>query len=334
MKRSVAIKLSVIIISTTIIGCVPHKKFVEMEKKYNDCSVKHQECIEEVLTKDEQITELDNSLNACEKRSNRLYTDSLECNTALAKTKVLYDDLNRLQQQIIENNRVESHKLLVELEKRDKLLKAKEKELAEREALLLKTRNENEALGKNLSLMQEDLEKREIRVKELESILHAKDSIVQALKTKITNSLLGFADKGINIEVKNGKVYVSMEEQLLFPSASIVINEKGKSALLELANALKTQTDVTIMVEGHTDNVPMSSGQIKDNWDLSVLRATSIVRILTVDGGVNPTQIMATGRGEFVPLDSADTPEARKQNRRTEIILSPNLDELFKILEN
>ena len=317
----------IVLVSSFVIGCVPHKKFAELEKKYNDCSLDRQECLEESVKKEQKLDELSTDLDNCEKRTNRLYTDSIECNNALAKTKMLYDDLNKLQQQIIETNKAESSKMLIELEKRDQLLKEKEKTLAEREAELLKSRNENEELAK-------DLQVREARVEELESILNKKDSAVQALKTKISNALLGFADKGLTVDIKNGKVYVSMEEQLLFPSASIVVNSKGKSALMELAKALNSQKDINIMVEGHTDNVPMSSGQIKDNWDLSVLRATSIVRILTTEGGVDPKRIMATGRGEFQPIDSADTPEARRQNRRTEIILTPNLDELFEILGN
>ena len=317
-----------------LLSCVPQKKLVDMEKKYNDASLKQMECAEErtalkaeaALMKEEGIKK--------QKILNRLKTDSIECNTALFKTKVLYDDLNDLQQQIIDNNRVESSKLLLELDRRDKQLQSKEKELVSREAQLLTTRNQNEALAKSLTATENDLESRERKVKELQEILDSKDSAVNALKANISKSLLGFSDKGLTVNVKNGKVYVSMEEQLLFPSASIDINAKGKTALMQLAGALNQQKDVTIMVEGHTDNVPMRSATIKDNWDLSVLRATSIARILTTEGEVDPTRVVATGRSEYLPVDTAETPEARAKNRRIEIILTPNLNELFNILNN
>ena len=316
------------------LSCVPQKKFVEMENKYNEASNKHMECEKErtALMADAALLEEENKSK--EKSINRLKSDSLECNTALDKTKKLYNDLNELQQQIIDNNRVESSKLLAQLDRRDKQLQAKEQELISREAQLFKTRNENEALAQNLTATEKDLEQREKKVQELQQILDSKDSAVNALKASIAKSLLGFSDEGLTVNVKNGKVYVSMEEQLLFPSASIDINDKGKNALMQLAAALNQQKDVTIMVEGHTDNVPMRSSTIKDNWDLSVLRATSIARILTAEGKVDPTRVVATGRSEYLPVDSADTPEARAKNRRIEIILTPNLDELFNILNN
>ena len=317
-----------------LMSCVPHKRLVDMEKKYNDASLKQMECAEERTTLKAEAALSEEESKKQQKSINRLRTDSIECNTALYKTKSLYDDLNDLQQQIIDNNRVESSKLLLELDRRDKQLQSKEKELVGREAQLLTTRNQNEALSKSLTATEKDLESREQKVKELQQILDSKDSTVNALKANISKSLLGFSDKGLTVNVKNGKVYVSMEEQLLFPSASIDINAKGKTALMQLAGALNQQKDVTIMVEGHTDNVPMRSATIKDNWDLSVLRATSIARILTTEGKVDPTRVVATGRSEYLPVDTLETPEARAKNRRIEIILTPNLDELFNILNN
>jgi chemotaxis protein MotB len=157
---------------------------------------------------------------------------------------------------------------------------------------------------------------------------------VNALKASIQKALLGFKNQGLTVEVRNGKVYVSMEEKLLFKSGSIEVDPKGQQALLELAKALNQNKEVSILVEGHTDNVPMKSPTIKDNLDLSVLRATSISRILTSKGAVDPKRVMSAGRGEHFPIDPADTPEARAKNRRTEIILTPKLDELLSILGN
>jgi chemotaxis protein MotB len=190
------------------------------------------------------------------------------------------------------------------------------------------TRKLNDSLSNSLA-------EREKKVKELEQVLANKDKAVQDLKTKISNALLNFKENDISVKVKNGKVYVSLAEQLLFQSGSVEVDSKGVSALQQLAKALKDQKDINIMVEGHTDNVPISkkSPYMSDNWDLSVMRATSITRILT-KGGVSPAQITASGKGENSPLAANDTPQNKQKNRRTEIIVTPNLDQLFKILEN
>ena len=193
---------------------------------------------------------------------------------------------------------------------------------------LEKTRAQNDSLSRGLA-------EREKKVQELEQVLANKDNMVQQLRTKISNALLNFKENDITVKVKNGQVYVSLAEQLLFGSGSIEVDAKGVTALQQLAKAIKDQKDINIMVEGHTDNVPISkkSQYMNDNWDLSVMRATSISRIL-MKGGVQPRQITAAGRGEFSPLAVNDTPTNKQKNRRTEIIITPNLDELFRILAN
>lgn len=195
------------------------------------------------------------------------------------------------------------------------------------QANLENTRRVNDSLSSSLL-------EREKKVKELETVLSNKDKAVKALKDRIANSLLNFKESDLTVNVKNGKVYVSLAEQLLFGSGSIDVDAKGVTALQQLARAIKDQRDIQIMVEGHTDNVPISkkSQYMQDNWDLSVLRATSITKILT-RAGVAPNQITSAGKGEFYPLGGNDTPANRAKNRRTEIIITPNLDELFKILE-
>ena len=181
--------------------------------------------------------------------------------------------------------------------------------------------------------LESDLQEREKRVNDLEAILARKDSAVNALKVKLTKSLLGFKDKDITVEIKNGKVYVSLAEQLLFKSGKTDVDSKGVEALVKLANAIKDDKDLNISVEGHTDDVPISKGTscLNDNWELSVLRATSITKIL-VDNGFSPVNITPAGHGEFLPVAAGKTAEARRLNRRTEIIISPKLDELFKLL--
>jgi len=192
---------------------------------------------------------------------------------------------------------------------------------------LERTRSLNDSLSNSLA-------EREKKVKELEQILANKDKAVQELRNMISNALLNFKENDISVTVKNGKVYVSLAEQLLFGSGSIQIDQKGVSALQQLAKAISQEKDINILVEGHTDNVPISkkSAYMNDNWDLSVMRATSITRILT-KAGLSPEQITASGRGEFLPLAANTSSDNKQRNRRSEIIITPNLDELFKVLE-
>ncbi len=179
-----------------------------------------------------------------------------------------------------------------------------------------------------------DLAAREKRLKEVEDVLKKRDEATNALKEKLSQALLGFAKSGLTVDVKNGKVYVSLMDKLLFPSGSIIIDEKGKQALTQLAGVLKQQPEINIAVEGHTDNQKINNlGQIKDNWDLSVLRATSVVRFLTTTENVDGIRMTATGKGEFQPLDSNATTGGRSKNRRIEIVLSPKLDELYNLIK-
>jgi chemotaxis protein MotB len=153
------------------------------------------------------------------------------------------------------------------------------------------------------------------------------------LKKKLSDALTGFEGKGLTITQKNGKVYVSMDESLLFASGKTNVEPKGVDALKNVAKVLEQNTDINVMVEGHTDDVPMKgAGEIKDNWDLSVMRATSVTKIMLNAASIDAKRITSAGRGEFFPLDPAKTPDARKKNRRTEIILTPKLDELLKVL--
>jgi len=179
-----------------------------------------------------------------------------------------------------------------------------------------------------------DLAAREKRLKEVEEVLRKRDEATNALKEKLQQALLGFTKSGLTVEIKNGKVYVSLTDKLLFPSGSIIIDEKGKQALTQLANVLKQQPEINIAVEGHTDNQKINNlGQIKDNWDLSVLRATSVVRYLTENGKVESVRMTATGKGEFQPLGTNANADGRSKNRRIEIVLSPKLDELYNLIK-
>ncbi len=185
-----------------------------------------------------------------------------------------------------------------------------------------------------INKLSDDLKKREARLKEVEEILRKRDEATNALKDKLQKALLGFQQSGLSVDIRDGKVYVSLTDKLLFGSGSIVIDEKGKQALTELAKVLQTQPDINIAVEGHTDNQKVNNlGQIKDNWDLSVLRATSVTRFLTIEQKIDPKRLTATGKGEFQPINTANTADARSRNRRIEIVLSPKLDELYNLIK-
>ncbi|MHB8207584.1 OmpA family protein [Mucilaginibacter sp.] len=196
------------------------------------------------------------------------------------------------------------------------------------------TLNDNyNATSSKVTKLSGDLQAREARLKEVEDILHKQDAASQALKDKLQQALLGFQQNGLTVDIRNGKVYVSLTDKLLFPSGSITIDDKGKQALKQLAAVLNKEPDINIAVEGHTDDKKVINlGQIKDNWDLSVLRATSVTRYLSETEGVDPHRLTATGKSEYQPIDPTNTPEALAKNRRIEIVLTPKLDELYNLI--
>ncbi|MGI4735589.1 MAG: OmpA family protein [Janthinobacterium lividum] len=199
-------------------------------------------------------------------------------------------------------------------------------------SLLSKNQQVNQ-LNQALGTTEQDLAGKNARIAEMQRILDEKDAATKALRQKVTDALLGFNSNDLQVNVKNGKVYVSLSEQLLFKSGSTKVDPAGQDALIKLANALTGNKDINILIEGHTDNVPIKGvvNGAKDNWDLSVLRATEITRLLTA-AGIDPTQITPSGRGQFLPVVANDTPQNKAMNRRTDIILTPKLDELFSIL--
>jgi chemotaxis protein MotB len=193
--------------------------------------------------------------------------------------------------------------------------------------------NKYNASSSKVTQLSGDLQKREARLKEVEDILRKRDEATNALKDKLQKALLGFTQNGLSVDIRNGKVYVSLTDKLLFPSGSIVIDDKGKQALKQLAAVMNKEPDINMAVEGHTDNKKVKNlGQIKDNWDLSVLRATSVTRYLTEVENIDPKRLTATGKSEFQPIDPGTTPESLSKNRRIEIVLSPKLDELYNLI--
>lgn len=183
-----------------------------------------------------------------------------------------------------------------------------------------------------LNKSQQELAEQQRKLEHLQQLMDQQKRATQEIRKKMSDALVGFNSNELSVAIKNGKVYVSLQENLLFPSGSAVVNPKGKLALGKLADVLNKNPDITVDIEGHTDSIPIH-GRYVDNWDLSTARANSIVRVLTNDYRVDPIRVIASGHSSYDPVQSNSTPEGRALNRRTEIILSPNLDELYKLLE-
>ncbi len=336
MKKSIVIPVF-LTVALFISSCVPSRQFDELKKKEQTCQDENKKLQSENQDLNTKVTELNANMEKLSRDMNDLVKDSLKRGEDYRRLTSLYDQLTKSYDKLISNNEKllagsndETKKLIgqlndarIDLQKKEDELKKQQTDLADREAKL------NELKG--------TLSDREAKVAELQGVLNQKDSAVKALKDAVNNALVGFVNNGLSVEQKNGKVYVSMEEQLLFASGSTVVDKRGEDALKKLAVVLENKKDINIMVEGHTDDVPIQGALpsgAKDNWDLSVLRATSVVKIITKNSAVDPIRISAAGRGPYFPLDAASTADARKKNRRTEIILSPKLDELLKVMES
>ena len=193
---------------------------------------------------------------------------------------------------------------------------------------------EQEKLNALLNQKKNELNERERTINELQQMINAQNEKVRKLLSSVKDALLGFSSDELTVREKDGKVYVAMSDKLLFQSGSARLDKRGEEALGKLAEVLNKETDIDVFIEGHTDNKPINTVQFKDNWDLSVIRATSVVRILIKNYNVNPLQIQPSGRGEYMPVDDNETAEGRSKNRRTEIIMAPKLDKLFQMLQS
>ncbi|CAA9242514.1 MAG: OmpA domain protein [uncultured Cytophagales bacterium] len=307
-------------------SCVTARRHERLQAQYNALAADTVRLAQERRSFGEDRRRLQAQIDQLTAETTKLKADSAESGTLYRRNKALLDDLfekyerlDKSYNQLLSNSSVEAGRLASNLSEKEKQLLTMEQNLLTSKAQVDK--------------LNVDLQAREQRVQELEKILADKEKAVNDLRTRVSNALLGFKEGDLTVDIRNGKVYVSLAEQLLFKSGSYSVDPRGVDALKKLANVLKSQQDVNVLVEGHTDDVPIagSINGVKNNWDLSVMRATSIVDVL-VKNGVNPGKLTAAGRGEFVPVAQGKTPEARQKNRRTEIILTPNLDELFQLL--
>jgi len=206
------------------------------------------------------------------------------------------------------------------------------KNIRDLQKMLTSNMSQKEQMDAMLKSQREALAERERTINDLKAIIQKQNDMVNGLLRQVTDALIGFSSDELTVQMRDGKVYVAMSDKLLFKSGSADVEKRGKEALSMLANVLTSQPDIDMFIEGHTDNVPIKTARFTDNWDLSVLRSTSVVRILTVEYKVNPSQIIPSGRSQYFPVADNTTPDGRAKNRRTEIILSPKLDKLFQML--
>lgn len=341
MSTKKTILASIGLCSVFLFACVPAKEFQALQDKNLKCEEERDRFSTENESLNIRITELSTKVQVLQNEVDKLLADSAARSLELValkdenqKLKSRYAELQQLQENLMSGSQRETRKVLAQLQETQEELQVKEDALKELERKLNLRSRELDAMQASLSNLKKDLDERNARLMELEQILARKDSAVLALRRKVSDALFGFEGKGLSVKLQNGKVYVSLEEKLMFKSGSHVVDANGAKALKQLVPVLEQNADINIVVEGHTDDVRFAGrGELLDNWDLSVKRATSIVRILLEGSKIDPSRISASGRSEYHPVDPAKTPEARQKNRRTEIILTPKLDELFEILE-
>lgn len=301
-------------------SCVSSKVYKDLEGRHAQLQDENRELnrdFQDLQTRN-QKNETDLAALQAEYERTKAERDKLQqeyntTKTSYEKLKTSYDALEANSSSALAENSRRNRELLAELDTKEKALAA-EKARLER--------------------LEKDLAARSKRVDELESVIAAKDAKMNALKNAISKALINFEGKGLTVEQRDGKVYVSMENKLLFSSGSWAVGAEGRKAVQQLASVLAQNPDIAVLIEGHTDNVPYNgSGQLNDNWDLSTKRATSIVQLLQQSAAIDPQNLTAAGRGEFAPVAANETAEGRARNRRIEVILTPKLDEINKLLQ-
>ena len=311
------ITLFAIFSSLMLTSCVSSKVYKDLEGRHAQLQEENAELSAEFqqfkAQTDKDITELNARYETLKAEKKKLEQEYAATKERLAKLQSSYDALEANSSSALAENSKRNRELLAELE-------IKEKALATEKARLEK--------------LEKDLAARSKRINELEGVIAAKDAKMNALKNSLSKALTNFEGKGLTVEQRDGKVYVSMENKLLFGSGSWSVGAEGKKAVAQLASVLAENPDIAVLIEGHTDNVPYNgNGQLTDNWDLSTKRATAIVQLLRQNSGIDPQNLTAAGRGEYAPIASNATAEGRARNRRIEVILTPKLDEINKLLQ-
>lgn len=333
----------VVVLIISIIGfssCVSSKKFNELLSKRDATEQENSNLKDENRhlrtsnnEKSSLIAKQEKQIMNLKRDTTNLGRDFRSMQNRYSSLNKNYQDLLAQNQNLIKGNQRETKKILAQLQKSQADLIKREDSLAVLESEFSKRKNELDALSEQMAFMQEQLRQKELAYNALNDEVKRKDSAMMALRNSVANALVGYENQGLSVTTRNGRVYVSMDNKLMFASGSFDVNSNGKQALNKLAEVLQENEDINILVEGHTDSIPYSgNGKISDNWDLSAKRATSIVRILTDGARLDPKKITAAGRGEYNPIASNATKEGRAKNRRTEIILMPDLSNLYDMV--
>lgn len=334
MSKSIFAILGSVAIVIFSVSCVSGKKYASLQdtsKQFMNerdafktdnigLEMKNKELEAKMASLEKEIAEVKENISKTEGERDKAVED-------YNKLSGKYTELQNAQEDLIKGNVKETQRLLAELN-------AAQQNLQEKEDLLTRLSQNLDSKKTSLDELTFELDKRNARLAELEKILDAQKKIVQDLKNKVSEALLGFENNGLTVTQKDGKVYISLDEKLLFKSASWDIDANGKNALKKLATVLEKNPGIQVTIEGHTDNVPYNPGnsQLKDNWDLSAKRSTTVVRVLLDGSKIKPERLTASGRSEYLPVDNRNTSDARQKNRRTEIILTPDLTELYNLI--
>jgi chemotaxis protein MotB len=303
-------------------ACVPARQYEDAKARADAMQAEVDAANAKARDAEATLEEIRGGVEDNKRRMTQLQQDTAVLGTSLRQMTVQYDKINNLNNELLSKYNLlmagqgsENRKLISDLE-------ALRLDLMNREDSL-------NALGQRVNEKQSQLAEREALLAELQAELAAKDAAMKDLKARVSAALTGFEGKGLTVEQRNGRIYVSMENKLLFPSGSAVVDAQGREAISKLAKAIENEKDLNVLVEGHTDTDRVTGGgAIKDNWDLSVMRATSVVRIMQESSKIDPLRITAAGRGEHIPVD----PNNKAKNRRIEIILAPDLKELYKMV--
>lgn len=295
-------------------SCVSSKVYKDLEGKYSNVQQQKEQLAEQLRDFKSQIEQQKEEYASLKAQREQLQQDLDRTQSKLYKLEESFKALEANSTSALAENSKRNRELLAELERKETALKA-----------------ENDRLEN----LKKDLAERSSRIEALEKIISAKDAKMNALKNSLSKALTNFEGKGLTVEQRNGKIYVSMENKLLFGSGSWSVASEGSQAVAQLGKVLAENQDISVLIEGHTDNVPYNgSGALIDNWDLSMKRATAIVHILEENKRIDPQNLTAAGRGEFAPVASNETGEGKAKNRRIEVILTPKLDEITKLLED
>lgn len=306
-----------ILIASISTSCVSSKIYDDLKDRYAALKAENESLMNQLdnASSDGKVYSVDQLRDEIERlkaENTRLAMDLAASEKNYNRLKESYDALEANSSSALTENLERNRKLLAQLEEKERALAAE---------------------SQRLNKLQQDLAARSKRVDELEGIIAAKDAKMKALKDAISAALTNFEGNGLTVEQRDGKVYVSMENKLLFESGSWAVNSRGRQAVVQLGNVLAQNPEIAVLIEGHTDNVPYGgNGPLKNNWDLSTKRATAIVNILTENGSIPKDNLTAAGRGEYAPIATNATAEGKAKNRRIEVILTPKLDEISKLL--